>query len=139
MAVCVAVIGKENAPLYLLTADPAAELQFHYTVHTALDVVEEKLAATGKTAADSRELYLGALYSTEEHRVFGYATNTKIKFIIVVEAANVSIRDNEIRTMFRRLHAAYTDMVCNPFYLPARPITARAFDRTVRQMVTGAS
>ena len=44
MAVCLAVIGKENAPLYIYTADAASELQFHYVVHTALDVVEEKLA-----------------------------------------------------------------------------------------------
>jgi len=137
MAVCLAVIGKENSPLYLHTADPSQELHYHYTVHTALDVVEEKLTATGKSAADGRELYLGLLYSTEQHRVFGYATNTKIKFVIVVEAANVSIRDNEIRSMFRQLHAAYTDMVCNPFYLPARPITSKTFDAAVRRIVAG--
>lgn len=69
MAVCVAVIGKEvntssfsrletilslfhryffvhwifqNYPLYLRTVSPEEELKFHYTVHTSLDVVEEK-------------------------------------------------------------------------------------------------
>lgn len=137
MAVCLAVIGKENSPLYLYTAEGNDELQLHYTAHTALDIVEEKLAGAGKSAAETRELYLGLLYSTEEFRVFGYATNTKIKFVIVVEAANVSIRDNEIRTMFRKLHVAYTDMVCNPFYLPAQQITSPVFDKMVRQIVAG--
>ena len=85
MAVCVAVIGKENNPLYISCAKPEQvmyqhlqvvvtwqshpqELGLHYTVHTSLDVVEERLAAastkTGAVVAgagDSRELYLGSL------------------------------------------------------------------------------
>ena len=31
-----------------------------------------------------RDLYLGLLYSTEHQRIFGYVTNTKIKFVIIV-------------------------------------------------------
>ena len=60
------------------------ELSLHYTVHTSLDVVEEKLAATNiKTAGGTsdRELYLGSLYTSEHQKVFGYVTNTKIKFV----------------------------------------------------------
>lgn len=30
---------------------------------------------------------------------FGYVTNTKIKFIIVVESSNTLLRDNEVRTV----------------------------------------
>lgn len=48
------------------------ELQFHYKVHTSLDVVEEKLSSSGKTASDVRELYLGLLYSTEEHKMYAF-------------------------------------------------------------------
>jgi len=39
-------------------------------VHTSLDVVEEKLSSIGKTSSDVRELYLGLLYSTEEHKMY---------------------------------------------------------------------
>ena len=28
---------------------------------------------------------------------FGYATNTKIKFIIVLQSSNATLRDNEVR------------------------------------------
>ena len=48
------------------------------TVHTSLDVVEEKIAAGTKNASDSRELYLGLLYPTEDYKVYGYVTNTKV-------------------------------------------------------------
>ncbi|XP_046387141.1 trafficking protein particle complex subunit 2-like protein [Ischnura elegans] len=135
MAVCVAVIGKDNSPKYILCLNPNQELQFHYRVHTSLDVVEEKLKTTGDR--DVRELYIGQLYSTEEHKIFGYVTNTRIKFIVVVESSSTSLRDNEVRMMFRNLHAAYTDVVCNPFYIPGDPITSKNFDNTVRRIVSG--
>lgn len=30
---------------------------------------------------------------------YGYVTNTKVKFVIVVESSNTGLRDNEIRTV----------------------------------------
>ncbi|CAB3365983.1 trafficking protein particle complex subunit 2-like protein [Cloeon dipterum] len=137
MAVCVAVIGKDNAPKYVSCLNPNMELDFHYKVHNALDVVEEKMSANGKASGDIRELYLGLLNSTDDHKIFGYVTNTKIKFVIVTESANTSLRDNEVRMMFRRLHSVYADVVCNPFYNPSEPISSKAFNETVRNMMAG--
>ncbi|XP_034257075.1 trafficking protein particle complex subunit 2-like protein [Thrips palmi] len=137
MAVCIAVIGKENSPKYVSCLNSDNELQFHYKVHTALDVVEEKLSLAGKSNNDVRELYLGLLHSTEEHKIFGYVTNTKIKFIVIVEATNTTLRDNEVRQMFRRLHAAYTDVVCNPFYIPGDHIVSKKFESVVKSIMSG--
>uniref|UniRef100_A0A8C8Z544 Trafficking protein particle complex subunit 2L n=1 Tax=Prolemur simus TaxID=1328070 RepID=A0A8C8Z544_PROSS len=69
MAVCVAVIAKENYPLYIRSAPTENELKFHYMVHTSLDVVDEKISAMGKALVDQRELYLGLLYPTEDYKV----------------------------------------------------------------------
>uniref|UniRef100_A0AAZ3RKF1 Trafficking protein particle complex subunit 2L n=1 Tax=Oncorhynchus tshawytscha TaxID=74940 RepID=A0AAZ3RKF1_ONCTS len=68
MAVCIAVIAKENYPLFIRSVPIQNELKFHYTVHTSLDVVEEKISAVGKAMADQRELYLGLLYPTEDYK-----------------------------------------------------------------------
>ena len=73
------------------------ELSLHYTVHTSLDVVEEKLSSSSGKAGDARELYLGSLHASEHQKVFGYVTNTRIKLVIVVDNTNTSLRDNEIR------------------------------------------
>ncbi|KAB0803317.1 hypothetical protein PPYR_00287 [Photinus pyralis] len=81
MAVCAAIIGKDNSPKYFTCVNPDEELSFQYKVLSSLDVVEEKLNNGNKS--DSRELYLGLLYSLERHKIYGYVTNTKIKFIIV--------------------------------------------------------
>ncbi|XP_045135846.1 trafficking protein particle complex subunit 2-like protein isoform X3 [Portunus trituberculatus] len=129
MAVCVAVIGKENSPLYVWVGSGREELHLHYLAHTGLDVIQEKVAAVSKTPGDTRELYLGLLYASEEYKV--------VKFVIITDAANTTLRDNEIRMMFRRLHNMYTNVVCNPFYIPGEQITSREFDRGVAALVAG--
>ena len=48
----VAVVGKDNDPLFLQHFNDADELKFHYIVHTSLDIVEEK-AASGKGGSSS--------------------------------------------------------------------------------------
>ncbi|XP_064640642.1 trafficking protein particle complex subunit 2-like protein [Lineus longissimus] len=135
MAVCVAVIAKENYPLYIKTVPTDNEWKFYYTVHTSLDVVEEKISSVGKNTNDLRELYLGLLYPTEDYKVYGYVTNTKIKFVIVVETSNTNLRDNEIRSKFRKLHNAYVDMFCNPFYTPGDNVTSKTFEKVVSDIM----
>ena len=103
MAVCIAVLDRQSTPLKLCTNDPSKEVAFHYILHTSLDVIDERtqlssLAPTAnpgtKTTEPLRDLYLGVLYSTEQHKVFGYVTNTNVKFVIIVDASNTNIRDN---------------------------------------------
>ncbi|XP_061830749.1 trafficking protein particle complex subunit 2-like protein isoform X2 [Nerophis lumbriciformis] len=116
MAVCIAVIAKENYPLFIRSLPTQNELKFHYTVHTSLDVVEAKISAVGKALGDQKELYLGLLYPTEDYKVYGYVTNSRVKFVIVVDSSNTSLRDNEIRSMFRKLHNSFAD-ICQDFFL----------------------
>ncbi|GFG38256.1 hypothetical protein Cfor_01897 [Coptotermes formosanus] len=104
-------ISFQNSPKYISCLNPELELQFQYKVHTSLDVVEEKLSSIGKTSSDVRELYLGLLYSTEEHKMYP--------------------------SMFRKLHTVYTDVVCNPFYIPGDPVVSKSFDTTVKNIMTG--
>lgn len=60
----------QNYPLYIRSVPTENELKFHYTVHTSLDVVDEKISAMGKALVDQRELYLGLLYPTEDYKVY---------------------------------------------------------------------
>lgn len=135
MAVCVAVIGKDNSPKYIKSADSAVALQFHYKVHTSIDIIEEKLNIGNKTAVDTRDLYLGLLLTTEEFKIYGYATNTKIKFVIVLPSSNLLFRDNEIKMLFKRLHTAYSNAVCNPFYVPGSSINSKSFESSVMEIM----
>ena len=135
MAVCVAVIGKDNSPKYIRCADESSALQFHCKVHTSIDIIEEKLNVGNKTAIDTRELYLGLLYATEEYKIYGYATNTKIKFVIVLQSSNALPRESDVKMTFKKLHAAYSNAVCNPFYIPGDQVNSRSFDVSVMEIM----
>jgi hypothetical protein len=143
MAVCIAVLDRANFPLHLLTNDPTKEVAFHYILHTSLDVIEERTtqstssgpSTSGKPAEPLRDLYLGVLYSTEQHKVFGYVTNTNVKFVIIVDASNTNIRDNEIRQMFRKLHNGYSNLLYNPFYMPGTRIESKKFNVVVQSLL----
>ena len=72
MAVSIAVVGRDNEPLYIHSQEDAdADLKFHYIVHTCLDVIEEKTTSLSKASQDPKELYLGLLYPTEDYKVSG--------------------------------------------------------------------
>ncbi|XP_014243108.1 trafficking protein particle complex subunit 2-like protein [Cimex lectularius] len=134
MAVCIAVIGKENAPKYVACYEPEEELDFHYKVHMSLDIIQEKLQPEKRV----EDLYLGLLYSTEEHRLYGYVTNTKIKFVVVFKSTSLP-RENEIKAMMKNIHSAYIDVICNPFYIPGEMIKSKKFDKSAKSMLTRSS
>ncbi|RKP01635.1 hypothetical protein CXG81DRAFT_25670 [Caulochytrium protostelioides] len=133
---CLAVLGKANNPLYLRTfVDDGNELRYHYLNHTACDVIEERTtppapAATGGHAAAAAaqlaaakwaaatDLYLGLLFTTADVAVYGYMTNTRIKFILTLHAGDAVVREADVRAVFARVHLAYCQLVCNPFYDP---------------------
>lgn len=60
----------QNSPQYIATSEIDHELELQYKVHAALDVVEEKCNTSNKTNVDiNRDLYLGLLYCTEQHKM----------------------------------------------------------------------
>ncbi|XP_074110229.1 trafficking protein particle complex subunit 2-like protein [Cotesia typhae] len=136
MILCIAVIGKDNSPLYIKCLSEESEVELHYKVHTSIDIIFEKLNTGNKiTATDSRELFLGLLHFTDEHKIFGYATNTKIKFVVVLQTPSTTVRDNDVRMIFRKLHTAYCNVISNPFYSPGDPIQSKSFDATVKDIM----
>ncbi|VVC96854.1 unnamed protein product [Leptidea sinapis] len=138
MAVCVAVIGKDNSPLYIggIGNDCSTdnELSRQWLVHTALDALEERLATSSSINANSGN----STAHTDLRDLYGYVTNTRIKLVLVTSSTSPSgsnIRDAEVRTALRRLHALYADAICNPFHLPGDQITSVKFDKQVKSLI----
>ncbi|KAJ7967138.1 trafficking protein particle complex subunit 2-like protein [Quillaja saponaria] len=131
MIVCAAVVGHQNNPLYIQSFTEADDaLKLHHIVHCSLDVVDERVNNPKKSRPTLNETFLGLLYPTENYRVYGYLTNTKVKFILVT--MDLDVRDADF---FRRFHAAYVDAVSNPFHVPDKKITSRTFAERVSTIV----
>mmetsp|Transcript_49176 Transcript_49176/g.96408 ORF Transcript_49176/g.96408 Transcript_49176/m.96408 type:complete len:142 (+) Transcript_49176:72-497(+) len=129
---CLAVIGKENELLYIKTfnTDHESGLQLHYNIHTALDVIDEKVLNFQKRSVSSgnNEKYLALLFSSEESKVYGYVTNTKLKFVIVVAGAQTELNINRL---FVELHSLLVKTMMNPFVSLHTKITDPFFDKGV--------
>ncbi|PRP85002.1 trafficking protein particle complex subunit 2-like protein [Planoprotostelium fungivorum] len=85
----------------------------------------------GKKA--SVDTYLGLLCPTEDYKVFGYITNSKIKLIMLVD--DLEVKEAEIKQFFRVFHSKFADAVCNPFYVIDQPINSKRFDMDITNLV----
>lgn len=53
------------------------------------------MAAPRKAPGEVFDTYLGMLYPTEDYKVYGYISNTRIKFILVVD--EMLQKEDEVR------------------------------------------
>lgn len=53
------------------------------------------MAAPRKVPGEVFDTYLGMLYPTEDYKVYGYISNTRIKFILVVD--EIFQKEDEVR------------------------------------------
>mmetsp|Transcript_24438 Transcript_24438/g.33563 ORF Transcript_24438/g.33563 Transcript_24438/m.33563 type:complete len:132 (+) Transcript_24438:145-540(+) len=127
MISAISVIGQANNPLYIRTFNSNTdELKFHYLIHASLDLVEDRINL-------SNETYLGLLYPSEDFKVYGYATATNVKFLIVVDAETT---ESVVRSFFDTFHTMYCNMVCNPFYSLGDNLTSIGFEHEVATLVS---
>ncbi|KAL1803645.1 hypothetical protein ACET3Z_032292 [Daucus carota] len=134
MSVCVAVVGHQNNPLYIHSFTGADDaLKLHHIVHCSLDVIDERVNNPKKAGPLLNETFLGLLYPADNYKVYGYLTNTKVKFILVT--TDLDVRDASVRNFFRRFHSAYVDAVSNPFHVPGKKITSKTFAGRVSAIV----
>ncbi|GAA6006887.1 hypothetical protein JCM10207_009127 [Rhodosporidiobolus poonsookiae] len=131
----IGIIGKHGQPLFIQSYSSRrggqADLKWHYAAHTALDYFEERELPSAKTT----ESYLGLLYAMEDYAVYGYQSNTRIRFIVALALADAVIRDLDVKTIFRAIHNSYIAYISNPFThdendnpaVLATPIRSRKF------------
>ncbi|WEW55591.1 hypothetical protein PRK78_001022 [Emydomyces testavorans] len=125
---CIGVIGKANNPLHLSVFQPhqGAELEFSLVLNSSLDILELRQHET------SVDQDFGLLHALDERfAVYGWLTNTDIKFLIIVDLEGkpaaagksvplVGLRDSDLKPAFRALQTAYVKLLQNPFYNPDR-------------------
>lgn len=131
---CVAVVSRENRPVFLRCfADTVDEVRIHHVVHSALDIFDERRAASAVPGAPPYDPYLGLLLPSVDYRVYGYATSTETKLVVVLPDGDA--RDAELRQLFARLHRIVLDTTSNPFHVPGGAIASPRFEAAVRQLV----
>ncbi|GBG33979.1 Trafficking protein particle complex subunit 2-like protein [Hondaea fermentalgiana] len=116
--VAVAFVDGVNAPLFLKRFDDEAEkdsLDLLLVIHSALDAIDE--LRTNRRRG-SRKSYLGLLNLVDGYAVFGHASNSLVKTMVVLdaEACGYAVPDDAVMEAYlSSLYNAYVDTVSNPF------------------------
>ena len=106
------VIWKQNEPLYFSAYGEYGDkgLYFQSLVFCSLDIVDECVALK----KNQQDMYLGFLCPVDEFQIFGYMTNTNVKFIAVIDDRKRPV-EQEWRQFFTKCHTAYVEYLRNPF------------------------
>ena len=140
-AVC--FLGTGSTPLFFKTygpyAAPSSALQLELAIFSALDVMDERVPERRVPPAPSSPSacgFLGLLLHVEEFKVFGFATATSSRIVVVVR--DVLLREDRVRELFSQLHRCYAAAVAAPFAVEGAPLTGAAFERDVARVVKAA-
>lgn len=156
---CLAIVGKENEPLYLRdfqkgdSIDPAStseqeecfgfgraptalndslSLEQEFKMHASIDQLEERLNEESSRAGMTK--WIGKLCPMEDTMIYGYVTPTHIKFLAMVES-NFSIRESDLKVVFARTHDLFIQYTLNPFSKLRQRIDSPRFDAGVTEAV----
>ena len=78
------------------------------------------------------------LLPVEETRVYGYLTNTNIKFVLITEddGPNNAVVSTEIQRLFGEIHELYVQEIMNPFNnINNTNKLSRKFDERIQEHV----
>lgn len=66
--------------------------------------------------------YIGVLQPSDTHKIHGYVTASRIKFILLLDSSKPMPRDVDIKNFFENLHQSWMKLTANPFYKPGKII-----------------
>lgn len=79
------------------------------------------MSAPRKTPAEVFDTYLGMLYPTADYKVYGYISNTRIKFMLVLDDTQ---KDEKMRMVSTCLHhSTQQKLKCLCLHLPQTLLT----------------
>lgn len=123
----------------------SSSMRHQFIVHAALDRFEEitgpnsgnRWRTPGSTGSDA--MWVGLLCPMEELRVYGYLTNTNIKFMAVLEDEDArkqsGVSESGLKSLFASLHDLYVEYTLNPFSKIKSKIISLRFDDGVLKHV----
>mmetsp|Transcript_31292 Transcript_31292/g.45610 ORF Transcript_31292/g.45610 Transcript_31292/m.45610 type:complete len:223 (+) Transcript_31292:114-782(+) len=128
-----------------LEPNESSSLKHQFMIHAALDRFEEiTLAGDGRGwrtpgSIGANAMWIGLLCPIEELCIYGYLTNTGIKFLAVIEDTNdkqqQQSRESDLKHLFELLHDYYVEHTLNPFSKIRAKISSRRFDAGVSKSV----
>jgi len=131
------VSGSQTNDSYLNQLDIN---QLNWTVFTALDGIDHAMRHIDtnpkqKSSSSSVSNFLGIIQASDTHKILGYITATRVKFMLILDSSKPQPRDVDIRRFFEQLHALWTRLAGSPFYRLGELVTQPQFVKQVDQLL----
>ncbi|KAL4896332.1 Sedlin [Aspergillus ambiguus] len=127
---CIGVIGKADNPLHISLFPPyqSSTIEFSFLLNSCLDIFDIRQKQT------SVDQDLGLLHAFDERlAAYGWLTTTGVKLLVIVDflgeplstgdeenrlSTGSSLKESDLKPVFRALQSAYIQLLQNPFYAP---------------------
>lgn len=131
----VALIGKQNEPLYFYCKDVETSENLHLQMiaYSALDVVEEK-RKKALQAGPNMEMYFGLLFPIEDYRVYGMYSNNHSKLVVICDSSGPEYPN--MREVIISLSVAFVAAMQNPFQEIGKPLKSKRLESAISTIVT---
>lgn len=80
-------------------------------------------------------MYLGLLMSLEDLAVYGYITDSQVKFVLMLTMKDTLIKDQEVKALFLKIHKIYIDLCMDSFWNGEAMITNKKFIKAVQLLI----
>merc|ERR1712183_130082 len=107
----------------------------NWTIFTSLDGID---AATANLYSDGKNTLnnnLGVIQASDTHRILGYITATRVKFVLILDSCKPLPKEQDIRGFFEKLHHLWAKLCASPFYRQGELITQEKFIKGVDQLL----
>lgn len=79
----------------------------------------------------------------DNYAVYGYQTSTRVRMVIILALAEETVKDSDIKTIFKAIHNAYIAYLNNPFNESCSeeadywspPIKSKKFEKNLEEIV----
>lgn len=143
----IGIIGQQDEPLHIALFHPHEDdlVDISYLLNSSLDIFDIRLRQK------SVDQDLGLLHAIDERMsTYGWLTNTGMKFVIAIDMMGrpaaeqepqsgtkplpriTGLRDADLKPAFRAVHAAYVELLMNPFHTPEDRTPLQVMNQTGR-------
>eukprot|EP01087_Luapelamoeba_hula_P013512 TRINITY_DN3853_c0_g4_i1.p1 TRINITY_DN3853_c0_g4~~TRINITY_DN3853_c0_g4_i1.p1 ORF type:complete len:143 (+),score=26.38 TRINITY_DN3853_c0_g4_i1:104-532(+) len=125
------MVGKSDTPLYeaefpynTSIKRDAGDAQVHFTVHAALDTIDEKVWQSG-------QMYLKVVEELNDNTyISAFVTAGHVRLMMLQSSRN----EDGIKNFFNEVYELYLKILLNPFYTINSRITSPQFHKRVEAL-----
>ncbi|KAL4431523.1 hypothetical protein ABPG74_017228 [Tetrahymena malaccensis] len=126
------IVGQGDVPLYEASLNKKQDAQSlvitqYFSMHSSLDVIDEKLQITNQKELD---MFFKKIDRCYDQDIYAFVTATNIKLLLLISEKT---KEENVNNFFLEAYENLNKQLMNPLYKLNTQITSQRFDEAIRQ------